>query len=1056
MPEVGSATATILFTDLAGSTELRAQLGEERADELRRVHDRLLGEAVAAHHGRVVKSLGDGILAAFTAAADALGAAVGIQQAAHAYSQAPDALGTLAVRVGLSVGDVSWEAGDCFGTPVVEAARLEAVAEPGQILCSEFVRVMARGRGGHVFDSLGFLELKGLPEPLAACSVRWSPQPEADRVALPSALTVEGPALLGRRAELEHGAAFLAEPGPGRALWLLGEPGIGKTRLAAELARAAYEDGAVVLFGRCSRDLAVPYQPFIECLRHLAAHTSDDRLAARLGPAAGELTRLLPELAGRLSSAPPAGGAGDVERYRLFEAVRGWLTAASPGAPLVLVLDDLHWATDATVALLGHVLRTPLEARVKVIGTARTTAPDLNAALVELADDLEAAGRAQTLALQGLEVVDLGAVTATADEAALLHDQSGGNPLFVEMLQRSDRGGGRGGLASAVRRRMGGLSGEVREMLALAAHAGLELDLPVLAHAAGADELAALDRLDAAAEAGLLRSVGPNAYRWVHDLVRETLEAEANPARAARVHARLAAALEAVHARTLDAHAAALAHHWWMARAVSGTAAALRWTLHAAERADAQVSFLEAAELYGRAAELAEDADGQVRHRLSQGWALDIAGEFFDAMAVFGGAGDHAAALGLDELALEAAIGFEQAGTTASAHGGAAVARLEAALAAAGDAPASLVARGTAGLGRALGFSGRFDEARRVGERAVELARATDEPNTVLCALLAMTWLAGMRHLSGDEHAAIALEARELLDRDAMDHHVRTETVMQFWIAACYLGDPTLLAEAERASARLKHLSAVPFHQMLFLLHAASQALCEARLADAEAGFDAASAAHARSKAAGDGQFTERRFLLLRAQGRLAELLPALALMRRLAPDARVWRPGAAALYAELGLVDDASAELAALAADGFAALGADGTRMLQLTYVVDAVVSLQDASLAPTLYAELAPLAGRGLVWMGPGFALGSADRHLGALAALCGDHAAADAHFAAAVGFDARMGWPLWLAHDHYEWGRALAARGDPRAAAALDLARDLAERFGLAGLSARLERR
>src|SRR5260370_750632 len=87
----------------------------------------------------------------------------------------PSARGVL---MGLSVGDVAWEGPDCFGTPLVEAARLEAAAEGGQILCTEFVRMMARGRGGHEFNDLGFLELKGLPEPVATCEALWSPTPE--------------------------------------------------------------------------------------------------------------------------------------------------------------------------------------------------------------------------------------------------------------------------------------------------------------------------------------------------------------------------------------------------------------------------------------------------------------------------------------------------------------------------------------------------------------------------------------------------------------------------------------------------------------------------------------------------------------------------------------------------------------------------------------------------------------------------------------------------------------------------------------------------------------
>lgn len=165
-------TATIIFTDLVGSTALRARLGEERADDLRRIHDEMLTARIEAHGGRVVRPQGDGLMAAFPAASDALTAAVEMQQAIDRYNRSPDALAELSMRVGLSTGDVSWEGGECFGTPVVEAARLEAAAEGGQILCSDFVRMMARGRGGHEFRDLGFLE--AVPADGAARAYRYT------------------------------------------------------------------------------------------------------------------------------------------------------------------------------------------------------------------------------------------------------------------------------------------------------------------------------------------------------------------------------------------------------------------------------------------------------------------------------------------------------------------------------------------------------------------------------------------------------------------------------------------------------------------------------------------------------------------------------------------------------------------------------------------------------------------------------------------------------------------------------------------------------------------
>src|SRR5262249_6742990 len=181
--ESHTGTATILFTDLVGSTRQLAQLGEVAAETLRRAYDRLLIDAVTAHHGTVVKSVGDGIMATFPGGADAVAAAVAIPHGAAALAthHAADghnrraALLPLTVRVGISLGDVAWDRGDCYGTPVVEAARLCAVAEGGQILVADLVRLTARGRGGHTFTPVGPVVLKGLPDPVVACTVAWEP-----------------------------------------------------------------------------------------------------------------------------------------------------------------------------------------------------------------------------------------------------------------------------------------------------------------------------------------------------------------------------------------------------------------------------------------------------------------------------------------------------------------------------------------------------------------------------------------------------------------------------------------------------------------------------------------------------------------------------------------------------------------------------------------------------------------------------------------------------------------------------------------------------------------
>src|SRR6476661_6946342 len=183
---MAAVTITVLFTDLVGSTELLSRVGEARADELRREHFGLLRAAVAGHGGREVKNLGDGLMVVFDGVASALDSAVAMQQAITAR---PEESEPLSIKIGVAVGDAELEDDDYFGLPVVEAARLCAKAQGGEILTTEFVRMLARSRSKVELEPVGALELKGLDEPVETYRVRWAPiDPSEKRPPLPSRL----------------------------------------------------------------------------------------------------------------------------------------------------------------------------------------------------------------------------------------------------------------------------------------------------------------------------------------------------------------------------------------------------------------------------------------------------------------------------------------------------------------------------------------------------------------------------------------------------------------------------------------------------------------------------------------------------------------------------------------------------------------------------------------------------------------------------------------------------------------------------------------------------
>jgi DNA-binding SARP family transcriptional activator len=469
---------------------------------------------------------------------------------------------------------------------------------------------------------------------------------------LPSILARPEPApMVGREAELEQLRSALARAGEGglSAVLITGEVGSGKSRLAAEFAREAHTSGADVWAGRCYEDSAAPYGPFVESLRH---RVTMDTLPALPGWAAGELSRLLPELHG-FDPAPPVPASNPEEaRYRLFEAVVSVVAESSGRPPILLVLEDLHWADHASLLMLAHLTRRASSSPILVLGTARDSEPSpdgLSTVIGELARDR----RLVRIPIEGLSEAEVGDLASAwlgeerpPELAGELYARTGGNPLFVEELLRHAQGADRvdrAGLAPGVpaevgeviAQRVDRLGKPSAEALAFAAVLGQEFDPGELAEAMGrqADDLVEL--LEVALAARLLREVpgGAGRCRFSHDLVRETLYRDLSAARRSLLHLRVADAIERLHGDD-PKRLSELARHLADAAPAGDPERAVRYLLSAAEQARHGWATAEAIALYNRALALIPDDDEGLRSevKLKQAMAYAVFSHLPDAL----------------------------------------------------------------------------------------------------------------------------------------------------------------------------------------------------------------------------------------------------------------------------------------------------------------------------------------------------------------------------------------------------------------------------------------
>jgi class 3 adenylate cyclase len=344
-------TVTVVFTDLVGSTSWRVEVGGRMADERTAEFERASREVVASTGGTVVKSLGDGVMATFTGGVMALDAAVALQVLARRF-----AIGGVegCLRIGISSGDMVRVGADWVGTAAIEASRLCAEAVGGSVLVADTTARLTRGRSDHELRLLGGRLLWGFADAIEVYELDTARGGRA----LPAAMTqAAADPLVGRGRELARAKEMLDDvaAGTARTTFVVGEPGVGKTRLAAAVAALAHAEGFVVLHGSCDQGLAAPYQSVVEAFGPWLAECPDAVLTRIIGPGGDQLIQLWPNLGARLPVTSAAATEIDPEsrQWRLLEAVVGLIRSVAAERPLLLVVDDLHWAEPSTRLLLS-------------------------------------------------------------------------------------------------------------------------------------------------------------------------------------------------------------------------------------------------------------------------------------------------------------------------------------------------------------------------------------------------------------------------------------------------------------------------------------------------------------------------------------------------------------------------------------------------------------------------------------------------------------------------------------------------------------------------------
>lgn len=861
-------------------------------------------------------------------------------------------------------------------------------------------------------------------------------------------------------------------PEPRQIVVLSGEPGIGKTSLAAELARRAHDAGGVVLAGHSQEEGLAPYQPFLEALSHYIAVAPEDALVPAVREYGPELVGFIPELRRRAPELTPASPSEpESQRYRLFEAFVGLLTSIADRAPILLVLDDLHWADRSTLLLLRHLARARQPARLLILVAYRTemAEPGLLEALADLkrerlVTELEVGGLSES------ETADLvHRRTAEAPSHAFARALSAateGNPFYIEELVRNLTSAGvRAGTATAtevdrlalpegvkemIARRLAGLGPRTVETLRVAAVVAREFDVALVERLVDLPEEEFLRALEEALAAGVLLETGVgragSRAMFSHVLIREALYEGMSAPRRGRIHRRVGEALESGGESSFGL----LALHF--TRAAAGpedVEKAVSYARRAGQEATEVLSHDDAARHYARALEVVRSFDPADRRLrldllLELGDALVRAGERPRVWGVFQEAGSLARDLGDRTAFARAAIGasrryVQQPGTVETEL----IAMLEEGLdLTAGERSLERV-RLLVCLCGALYFSPQRDRMTELSDEANRIADELGDPLAQAHARSARR--RALWHVAHLDERLLASTEMLTLARRALD--VELQLQAHAWLIVDLLEKGE--ADAVQAQTAAFDALADELRQPLYLWQAvvwrAMRAVLDGALDAAEALAEDALAAGGPTEGVTAPQYYAVQLMTVRReQRRMGELEQLVRTIAQRDPPRAAWSAALGTVLWETERVAEARAEFERLGAAGFADIPQDGDWMIAMALLADLCADLRDAERARTLYGLLAPYHGRQVVVGFAAVCLGPVDRLLGRLAAVAGRRDRGAAHFEAALGAAAALRSAPWLAHTQLDYAQALG--GGLTASRMVEDAAATAEELGL----------